>query len=176
MTVGRSLVDPPQPPHQKIDPESPSMLTAPIKFRRANPVDKGVIQRISMDAYVPACSEPSRNRPQRITARALPPRTSAKPSCGGPGSPRSTSASGRLNRRRSRITRRCRLYPQVCLLALPALAGIAPVALRHCALQRPLDVRGGAQTEQIRQSLPLGPRHHRFAAPSASPRSKRGGP
>jgi hypothetical protein len=48
---------------------------------------------------------------------------------------------------------------------LPALAGIAPVALRHCALQRPLDVRGGAQAKQIRQSLPLGTRHHRFVAP-----------
>jgi hypothetical protein len=48
---------------------------------------------------------------------------------------------------------------------LPALAGIAPVALRHCALQRPLDVRGGAQAKQIRQSLLLGPRHHPFVAP-----------
>ena len=30
------------------------MSTVPIKFRRANPVDKEAIQRISADAYVPA--------------------------------------------------------------------------------------------------------------------------
>ena len=30
------------------------MTTAPVKFRRANPIDKEVIQQISADAYVPA--------------------------------------------------------------------------------------------------------------------------
>jgi len=30
------------------------MTTAPVKFRRANPVDKEVIQRISADSYIPA--------------------------------------------------------------------------------------------------------------------------
>jgi hypothetical protein len=30
------------------------MPTVAVKFRRANPVDKGAIQRISADAYVPA--------------------------------------------------------------------------------------------------------------------------
>jgi ribosomal protein S18 acetylase RimI-like enzyme len=30
------------------------MTTAPFKFRRANPVDKEVIQRISADSYIPA--------------------------------------------------------------------------------------------------------------------------
>jgi ribosomal protein S18 acetylase RimI-like enzyme len=30
------------------------MTTAPVKFRRANPVDKEMIQRISADSYIPA--------------------------------------------------------------------------------------------------------------------------
>ena len=30
------------------------MTTAPVKFRRTNPVDKEMIQRISADAYIPA--------------------------------------------------------------------------------------------------------------------------
>ena len=34
--------------------ESPSMTTAPVEFRRANPVDKEMIQRISADSYIPA--------------------------------------------------------------------------------------------------------------------------
>jgi ribosomal protein S18 acetylase RimI-like enzyme len=57
----RPLAEPPQSPrtltsreHQKIDPESPSMSTVPIKFRQANPVDKEAIQRISANAYIPA--------------------------------------------------------------------------------------------------------------------------
>jgi uncharacterized protein len=57
----RPLAEPPQSPrtptspeHQKIDPESPSMSTVPIKFRQANPVDKETIQRISANAYIPA--------------------------------------------------------------------------------------------------------------------------
>ncbi|MBV8091892.1 MAG: hypothetical protein JO110_01405, partial [Acetobacteraceae bacterium] len=49
-------------------------------------------------------------------------------------------------------------------LALPALAGIPPVVLSHGSLERPLDIGGGPQAEQIWQTFPLGACHHRLIA------------
>ena len=50
--------------------ESPS-TTALVKFRRANPVDKEMIQRISADSYIPPTwlySARSQNQPRRLRA------------------------------------------------------------------------------------------------------------
>src|SRR5882724_9010315 len=55
--------------------------------------------------------------------------------------------------------------PNLAPLALPAGAGILPIALQHRPLQHPLDAAAPAQLEQIGLAAALGLAHHRLVPP-----------
>src|SRR5215831_19310255 len=112
-------------------------------------------------------ARPQRTREITVTTR-LPPSTSAKPSCGGPGPARSQQRQRAIKLAAQQSHPSLPAPPPSAVGLFPCVGSLgrhAPVALCHRPLLRPLDVCCGAQTEEIRQSLPLGPRHHPFVTP-----------